>query len=248
MSVDSQQFLLQALTSLLGGILGVTAGAWFTGLYKIKGEITARAEQIDTILAEVRSTAKATELSKISARAEGISSIIDEVARSTKASESTKIATRLEQLDQILPEVRAVTETQKRIETTVAGGEWDRQWRLNQMRDAYGRLLAAVYGLQDYFNFAGDIDWNSDQAASPEAQEAYSLYRKNAAEFKTAAALTRIFAGTPATLALDEYERRLKARANAPHSTRSGQAFQDLANLHYKLIDAAKADLGVYAS
>src|SRR5688500_15608057 len=149
MAVDNQQFLLQTLASLLGGILGVSLGAWLTGLYKIKGEITGRSEKIDEILAEIRET--------------------------TKATESVKIATRLEQLEQILPEVRAVTETQKRIETRVAGGEWDRQWRLNQMRDAYGRLLAAVYGLQDYFNVAGHFDWNSVDESDPDAREAYLL-------------------------------------------------------------------------
>ena len=44
MAADSQEFLLQGLTSLLGGLLGVSLGAWLAGLYKIKGEITGRAE------------------------------------------------------------------------------------------------------------------------------------------------------------------------------------------------------------
>jgi hypothetical protein len=47
MAVDSQPFLVQGLTSLLGGLLGVSLGAWLTGLYKIKGEITGRAEKMD---------------------------------------------------------------------------------------------------------------------------------------------------------------------------------------------------------
>jgi hypothetical protein len=246
MAADPEQLLLQGLMSLFGGLLGVSLGAWLTGIYKIKGEITGRAEKMDAILNEVRETAKATELSKIAARAEGIDAIIKEVAQATQASEGAKIATRLEKLDQILPEVRAVTETQKRIEASVAGGEWDRQWRLNHLRDAYARLMAAVYGLQDsYFVFA-NFAKNPHEVPEAEAREADLLYRKYAAEFKTAAALTRIFAGPRATFALDDYERRIQARQQMTlPSARPQQALKDLADLHHELLQAAREDLHV---
>lgn len=244
MAVDAQEFLVQGLASLMGGLLGVSLGAWLTGLYKIKGEITGREEKMDAILNEVRESAKASELSKIGARAEGINEIIKEVAQTTQASEGAKIAIRLEKLEQILPEVRAVTETQKRIETSVAGGEWDRQWRLNQMREAYGRLMAAVYGLQDsYFIFANLA--NFSEVPNAEAREADLLYRKYAAEFKTAAALTRIFAGPRAALTLDDYEQRVQARQMQEQSARPRQALEDLANLHGELLHAAREDLHV---
>ena len=245
MAFDPQLFFMQGLGGLLGGVLGVSVGAWLTGLHRVKGELTGRAEKLDAILAEVRASAKATELSKIAARTEGIDAIVHEVAETARASESTKIATRLEKLDQILPEVRAVTETQKRIEATVAGGEWDRQWRLNQMREAYSRLLAAVYGLQDYFHLARSFAGPPESHPEAEARDAHDLYRKHAAEFKTAAALTRIFAGGRATAILDSYEHAIEARLRIPKALQAQQALKDLAQLHADLIQAARYELHV---
>ena len=158
---------------------------------------------LEEILTEVKGTAKAAELSKIEARAESINKIVDEVALTTKKAESAKISARLEKLDQILPEVRAVTETQKRIETTITSGEWDRQWRLNQMREAYGRLIGALYGLQDHFFIAKAFVGAPEAADDPDFRASFESYRKVAAEFKTASALTRIFGGPRVSSALD---------------------------------------------
>jgi hypothetical protein len=244
MVIDPQQFLVQGLASLFGGLLGVSLGAWLTGLYKTNGELTGRSEMIDAILSEVRGTAKATELSKIAARAEGINEIVNEVARTTNASEGAKIATRLERLDQILPEVRAVTETQKRIEASIVGGEWDRYWRLNQMRDAYGRLIGALYGLQEESYFLPERTPDSEAF-----RDAYDRFLKHASEFRVAAALTRIFAGERATLALQEYEHRVEVRRRVGvlDFTKQGQpALTELAHLHDELLEAAREDLHVY--
>jgi len=245
MTVDAQQLLAQGLVSFISSLLGVSAGAYLTGLYTLKGQLTGRKEMLDDILREVKGTAKATELSKIEARAESINKIVDEVARTTKESESAKIATRLEKLDQILPEVRAVTETQKRIETSITSGEWDRQWRLNQMREAYGRLIGAVYGLQDYFFIARAFAGSPDAAEDPDHRAAFEGYRKQAAEFKTASALTRIFGGPMASAALDEYEHRLQSRLRLSELRQPQQALKDLEILHYALLAAARADLHV---
>jgi hypothetical protein len=95
MAFDPEQFVLQGLGGLIGGLLGVSLGAWLTGFYKVRGELTGRAETLDSILSEVRATAKATE--------------------------GTKIDTRLEKLDSVLHEVKSVTDAQKRIEASGTG-------------------------------------------------------------------------------------------------------------------------------
>ncbi len=245
MAIDPEQILVEGLVSFISGLLGVSAGAYLAGLYTIKGQLTGRKEMLNDILAEVKGTAKATELSKIEARAESINKIVDEVARTTKETESAKIAARLEKLDQILPEVRAVTETQKRIETTITGGEWNRQWRLNQMREAYGQLIGAVYVLQDYFYIAKFFVGSPNAEEDPDYRAAFEGYRKHAAEFKTASALTRIFGGPKVSSALDEYEHRLRLRMALPEIQRPQQALKDLEHLHYALLEAARADLQV---
>ena len=48
---------------------------------------------------------------------------------------------RKEDLDGLVAEVRAVTIVQKEIEAKISGDLWERQWRLDQKRDAYARLM-----------------------------------------------------------------------------------------------------------
>ncbi|HVE72187.1 MAG TPA: hypothetical protein VNI54_12530 [Thermoanaerobaculia bacterium] len=217
---EPQTFLIEGLASLLGGLLGVSIGAWLTGIYKIRGELTGRAEKLDTVLHEVRATAKATE--------------------------GTKLDTRVEKLDQILQEIKAVTETQKRIEVNITGGEWDRQWRLNQMREAYARLLGALYGLQDYYHEIRALEpYSNNKQYEAEFRAADDLLRKTAAEFKTAAALTRIFAGPPAAFALDQYDKAAQFWAKMQSSEWPKQALKEIADLHKKLLEAARDDLHV---
>jgi hypothetical protein len=196
---------------------------------------------LDTILKEVRETARTSELSKLLARAESIDAVVNEAAGVARASESSKIATRLEKLDQLLPEVKAVTETQKRIEATVTGGEWNRQWRLGQMRDTYGRLLAALYGLQDYYHHAP-----AGEAAGAESDEdlrEYEGLRKVATEFKIATAFARIFCGIETWHALDKYDALVLSRKGLPEAQRPKAAVHQLYELHKQLLKAAREDL-----
>jgi hypothetical protein len=55
---------------------------------------------------------------------------------------------RKEDLNALVVEVRAVTVTQKEIEAKISGEMWERQWRLNQKRDVYARLLESMSELR----------------------------------------------------------------------------------------------------
>jgi hypothetical protein len=65
------------------------------------------------------------------------------------AGEKGKNLARKEDLNEILAEVRAVAVAQKETEAMISGELWDRQWRMNQKRDAYADLVAALSRLVD---------------------------------------------------------------------------------------------------
>jgi hypothetical protein len=65
------------------------------------------------------------------------------------AGEKGKNLARKEDLNEILAEVRAVAVAQKETEAKISGELWERQWRLNQRRDAYAGLLIALSRLTD---------------------------------------------------------------------------------------------------
>ena len=50
--------------------------------------------------------------------------------------------------DQILDEVAKTTQRLKQIEAAISNDLWERQWRLNQKRDVYARLLESMSELE----------------------------------------------------------------------------------------------------
>ena len=72
MTFSPEQYIFSFLLGLITAILSASIFAYWSGVYKVKGELTARREQIDEILNEIRATASAMEVSKVTGRAQAL--------------------------------------------------------------------------------------------------------------------------------------------------------------------------------
>lgn len=64
------------------------------------------------------------------------------------AAEKGKRRAAWEDKNQILEELAKTTRTLKEIEASISNDLWERQWRLNQKRDIYARLLESMSELE----------------------------------------------------------------------------------------------------
>jgi hypothetical protein len=150
---------------------------------------------------------------------------------------------RKEDLNGLVAEVRAVTITQKEIEARISGDLWERQWRLNQKRDAYARLLDLGQQIVDqYILLLG----YGKMAASDQrsAQQCYAASTK-----LVSLNLDWGRAGSSAFLFLDREALEILPRCTASRiSSENEPDYQKLIDgLHaaqHDLIQRARLDLG----
>jgi hypothetical protein len=157
------------------------------------------------------------------------------------AREKGKNFARREDLDVILSEVRAVTATQREIESKISGEMWERQWRLNQKRDVYARLIEGMGELQLTF---GTLAWfvKSEDSRHTEGPSQISDRTKTLLlELERSRAVARIFLSSEAVKVIDEFERELK---KPPGELAYVEVSGTFARAMERLTSAAKDELG----
>jgi len=156
------------------------------------------------------------------------------------AQEKGKNLARAEDLDRILTEVRAVTASQKQIEAKISDQVWERQWCLNQKRDAYVGLLSAFTDLRSTYGRMvnalrvsnSDEDYGNVEAKIPDRM----------ASIDRAVLFARLFVSQRALDAVEVYRSRKYpgerlARANAGYTI--------VKEVEDAIVAAARADLGL---
>ncbi len=167
------------------------------------------------------------------------------------AGEKGKNLARKEDLDKILSEVRAVTIAQKEIEGKISGELWDRQWRLNQQREAYVTLIAALQAYGIALN-----ERTSAVLGPPEEDSGPAVEKLNnaAIELSRARTVAELFWGANVEFAVDQIDREIdKVRERFDCWVEDGVShsgsdasfwFPTDAQLSV-LVNAARADLGM---
>ncbi len=155
------------------------------------------------------------------------------------AKEKGTIIARNQDLELILTEVKAVTASQKEIEAKISDRVWERQWRLNQKRDAYVGLLNA-------FTELGSIYAKMQLALRGLANEDYTHVDAQIPDLLAgvdrAVSFARLFVSPEALAAVEAYRRHVipgdrSARADAGRAAvREAEA---------SIVAAARADLGL---
>jgi hypothetical protein len=95
------------------------------------------------------------EQGRIDAITNSIAKVVEQETAKAFAQEKGKqdaISANLHNLDL---QMRTLTTTQEQIKSQISGELWERQWRLNQKRDAYANLLIALSRLADVHLKAG---------------------------------------------------------------------------------------------
>lgn len=156
------------------------------------------------------------------------------------AGEKGKNFARKEDLDKILAEVRAVTAIQREIEAHISGEMWKRQWRLNQKRDVYARLIEGMGELQMTIGAHSRFIKMKDSQHADEVSQLYDRTKTLLLELERSRAVARIFLSSEAVEAIDEFEHQLK---KPPRELEYGEVGEVFARATEKLISAAKEDL-----
>jgi hypothetical protein len=157
------------------------------------------------------------------------------------AGEKGKNLARKEDLDIILAEVRAATATQREIEATISGEMWEHQWRLNQKRDVYARLIEGMGELQLTFATLAWFAKSKDSDHTEGASELSDRTKTLLLECERSRAVARIFLSSEAVKTIDEFECELK---RPPKELVPAEVSNAFARATEKLISAARNELG----
>jgi|ERR1017187_3974747 hypothetical protein len=165
------------------------------------------------------------------------------------AAEKGKRRAAREDRDQILEEVAKTTRRLKQIEATISNELWERQWRLNQQRDAYLTFISALSAYGNAFNAFNDAAFYKGLDSDPEPAKRLSAAADELMRAETSAEL---FCGEHvqrAIAAVHEIIGRagashIKAIANVEPERGAPQGL-DVADLLTRLAQAARSDLGV---
>jgi hypothetical protein len=155
------------------------------------------------------------------------------------SNEKAKNFARKEDLAEILAEVRAVTITQKEIEARISGDIWDRQWRLNQKRDVYAKVIEGLSEAETTIGaYANLLKTNRLDRAS-DIQQLQDRSQQILLDLERARAVARIYLSPDAIAAIDRFEKEVKE-----NSADYGAICRIFSEATERLIAAAKRDLG----
>jgi hypothetical protein len=152
------------------------------------------------------------------------------------AAEKGKRRAAREDSAQIRDELARNTQAVKEIEAKVSSDLWDRQWRLNQKRDVYSRLIEGLGELQFTIGAHTALTKAKDAADADVVFELHDRTKALLLELERSRAVARIFLSSEAVKAIDEFEEVLKGR-NAADS------LQFFSRATEQLISAAKDEL-----
>ncbi len=162
------------------------------------------------------------------------------------AGEKGKNLARKEDLNEIVAEVRAVAIAQKEIEAKISGELWNNQMIWHQKRDFYIELLQRVDG------FRSDCIWAEMQIANnQQTGTEWTRIAKGLSELARMWTLAQVFANDACKDAMREFLIPLTPAPPPPDPVPPewfATKHQQVAKMTAKLVEAAKADLGVSAS
>lgn len=158
------------------------------------------------------------------------------------ATEKGKRRAAREDSAQIRDELTKTTRTLKEIEASISNELWERQWRLNQKRDIYARLLESMselelsvsvlskyFAMQPTEHIAGEVDKHGERATQV------------GRELERAMAVARVYLPKEAIATFENLESEL--RKPAPELEYSAVCAA-LVRTQEGLTSAAKVDLG----
>lgn len=152
-----------------------------------------------------------------------------------------RLATR-QDIENVITEVRRVTSETEQIKAQISGDLWNRQMQWNQKRDVYGSLLGLVSEMQtEYVKLHSMYSGGITILPAREMNAPFDRLVELARDFRKAAALASIFAGSEANEAIQRYIES-DASAGKP-SERAAKGLMNLEQLRTQLISAAKQDL-----
>jgi hypothetical protein len=141
-----------------------------------------------------------------------------------------------EDSDQIRAELARNTQAVKEIEAKVNSDLWDRQWRLNQKRDVYARLIEGLSELQFTLGAHSAITQKKDPDDAALVSELYDRTKALMLELERSRAVARIFLCSEAVKAIDEFEQVVKG-------CKPADSIQFFSQATEQLIAAAKQEL-----
>jgi hypothetical protein len=147
-----------------------------------------------------------------------------------------------EDSDQIRIELARNTQAVKEIEAKVNSDLWDRQWRLNQKRDVYARLLESMAELELSLKVISKyVQMRPVEYIAGELDEHGAQVKQVGRELERAMAIGKVYLPKDAVSAIEGLELELrKPSAELEYAA----VCSSLAHAQEGLTSAAKADLG----
>jgi hypothetical protein len=145
-----------------------------------------------------------------------------------------------EDSDQIRLELARNTQAVKEVEARVNSGLWEQQWRLNQKRDVYARLIEGMGELQMTIGAHARLTTTKDPDNADDVSQLYERNKTLLLELERSRAVARIFLSPGAVEAIDEFEKELK---KAPNKLEYGEVGEAFSRATERLISAAKDEL-----
>ena len=145
-----------------------------------------------------------------------------------------------EDSDQIRLELARNTQAVKEIEAKVNSDLWDRQWRLNQKRDVYARLIEGMGELQMTIGSHARLIKMKDPADADDVSQLYGRTKTLLLELERSRAVARMFLSAEAVRAIDQFEHELQKPPKELAYDEVGETFSRAAE---RLILAAKNEL-----
>ena len=137
---------------------------------------------------------------------------------------------------QIRDELARNTQAVKEIEGKISSDLWDRQWRLNQKRDVYARLIEGLSELQFTIGAHSALTKGKDAADADVVSELYDRTKTLMLELERSRAVARIYLSAEAVKAIDEFEQVVKGCSPV-------DSLQFFSRAAEQLISAAKSEL-----
>lgn len=150
-----------------------------------------------------------------------------------------------EDIEKVLQELKATTAAVETVRVSVSALEWDRQWRLDQKRDAYIRLVSSMEHMRTTNMRLHDLR----QAASDPTviATAKTKYDDAILDFQTSRSLARLFCNVEAVRVAGYLVNPLRKieLEDTPEKERFEAAHNLIRNARRQVTEQARLDLGL---